>query len=79
MLCVTYIIIDNSFIGSTHDMSNKTTTKTLPSDPEFLLQYMDDIGSDYSDEGFDGYVEENESCSVSVGDVRTYAYWMWAL
>ena len=50
-------------------MSNKK--KTLPSDPELLLQYMDDIGSDYSDEGFDGYVEENESCGVSVDDVRT--------
>ena len=27
---------------------------------------VNEIGSDYSDEGFDGYVEENESCGVSV-------------
>ena len=44
MLCVTSIIIDNSFIGSTHEMANKKMT--LPSDPEFLLQFMDDIDGD---------------------------------
>ena len=30
------------------------TKKTLPSDAEFLLQYMDDMDSDCSDEDFDG-------------------------
>ena len=31
---------------------------TLPSDPEFLLQYMEDIDSDCSDDEFDGYVDD---------------------
>lgn len=49
-----------------HAMANK---KTLPSDPEFLLQYLDDMDSDFSDEDFDGYVEENnEGCEVSGND-----------
>lgn len=35
--------------------------RKLPSDPELLLQYMDEIDSDYSDDEFDGFVDENES------------------
>ena len=33
-------------------------SRTLPSDPEFLLQYMEDIDSDCSDDEFDGYVDD---------------------
>ena len=29
-----------------------------PSDPEFLLQYLEDMDSDMSDDKFDGYVEK---------------------
>ena len=32
----------------------------LPSDPKYLLQYMDDLDSDSSDEEFDGYIEDDE-------------------
>ena len=31
--------------------------RRLPSDPEFLLEYMDGIPSDDSDDDFDGYVD----------------------
>ncbi|KAL5510009.1 hypothetical protein EMCRGX_G005473 [Ephydatia muelleri] len=49
-------------------MANK---KTLPSDPEFLLQYLDDMDSDFSDEDFDGYVEENnEGCETQAGETE---------
>ena len=36
----------------------------LPSDPEFLLQYMEDMDSDVSDDEFDSYNEEqgNDVC-----------------
>eukprot|EP00731_Ephydatia_muelleri_P012876 Em0007g186a len=36
------------------------TKRKLPSDPEFLLKYMDDIDSDFSDDEFQGYVDEDE-------------------
>ena len=43
--------------------------KTLPSDPKFLLQYLNNMDSDFSDEEFDIYVEENnEGCKVSEND-----------
>eukprot|EP00731_Ephydatia_muelleri_P039227 Em1239g1a len=32
----------------------------LPSDPEFLLEYMENIESDISDDEFDGYIDEEE-------------------
>eukprot|EP00731_Ephydatia_muelleri_P013715 Em0007g1025a len=49
-------------------MANK---KTLPSDPEFLLQYLDDMDSDFSDEDFDGYIEENnEGCETQAGETE---------
>ena len=34
-------------------------SRSLPSDPEFLLQYMEDIDSDCSDDEFDGYVDDD--------------------
>eukprot|EP00731_Ephydatia_muelleri_P014240 Em0007g1550a len=36
------------------------TKRKLPSDPEFLLKFMDDIDSDGSDDDFDGYVDDDE-------------------
>ena len=42
----------------------------LPSDPEFLLQYMEDMDSDLSDDEFDGYVEEQGN-DVCVDEVTT--------
>ena len=33
-------------------------SRSLPSDPEFLLQFMEDIDSDCSDDDFDGYVDD---------------------
>ncbi|KAL5510065.1 hypothetical protein EMCRGX_G005538 [Ephydatia muelleri] len=36
------------------------TKRILPSDPEFLLKFMDDIDSDGSDDDFDGYVDDDE-------------------
>ena len=32
----------------------------LPSDPEYLLQYMDDLDSDSSGEEFDGYIDDDD-------------------
>ena len=32
----------------------------LSSDPEQLLQVMDDLESDYSDDDFDGYVDDDD-------------------
>ena len=32
----------------------------LPSDPKYLLQYMDDLDSDSSNQEFDGYIEDDE-------------------
>ena len=34
-------------------------SRSLPSDPEFLLQYMEDIDSDCSDDEFNGYVDDD--------------------
>ena len=34
--------------------------KSLPSDPEQLLQFMDDLDSDFSDDDFEGYIDEEE-------------------
>ena len=42
----------------------------LPSDPEFLLQYLEDMDSDLSDDDFDGYVEEQGN-DVCVDEVTT--------
>ena len=33
--------------------------KSLPSDPQQLLQFMDDLDSDFSDD-FEGYIDEEE-------------------
>jgi len=32
----------------------------LSSDPKYLLQYMDDLDSDSSNQEFDGYIEDDE-------------------
>ena len=41
----------------------------LPSDPEFLLEYMEKIESDISDDEFDGYIDEEEGvCSGGIGN-----------
>eukprot|EP00731_Ephydatia_muelleri_P013907 Em0007g1217a len=41
----------------------------LPSDPEFLLEYMENIESDISDDEFDGYIDEEEGvCSGGIGN-----------
>ena len=44
----------------------------LPSDPQFLLSYMEDLDSDDSDVDFDGYLsdnEENEMEEMNVSDM----------
>ena len=33
---------------------------SLPSDPQHLLQFMDDLDSDFSDDHFEGYIDEDE-------------------
>ena len=33
-------------------------SRSLSSDPEFLLKFMEDIDSDCSDDDFDGYVDD---------------------
>ncbi|KAL5510116.1 hypothetical protein EMCRGX_G005605 [Ephydatia muelleri] len=44
----------------------------LPSDPEFLLEYMENIESDISDDEFDGYIDEEEGvCSGGIGNNDT--------
>lgn len=45
--------------------------RKLPSDPEYLLKYMDDIDSDCSDEEFEGYVDDDED-AMDVSD--TYVH-----
>ena len=43
----------------------------LPSDPEFLLEYMENIESDISDDEFDGYIDEEEGvCGGGIGNNR---------
>ena len=44
-------------------------SRTLPSDPEFLLQYMEDIDSDCSDDEFDGYID-NEVIQALPGEMN---------
>jgi len=58
----------------------------LPSDPKYLLQYMDDLDSDSSDEEFDGYIEDDEEtirrrdedlrCGNEVNGVSDEQDWM---
>ena len=35
-------------------------SKSLSSDPEELLQFMDNLDSDFSDDDFEGYIDEDE-------------------
>ena len=48
----------------------------LPSDPEKLLQIFDDLESDYSDDEFDGYIdnddEEIQERMTRVGEIGSY-------
>ena len=49
-------------------------SRSLPLDPEFLLQFMEDIDSDYSDDDFDGYMyvdDVTETLPVEVNDGGT--------
>ena len=45
----------------------------LPSDPDFLLSYMAGIGSDESEDEFDGYLtdEDEPLCGQDSGDETT--------
>ena len=59
------------------------TKRKLPSDPEFLLKYIDDIDSDCSDDEFKGYVDEDEE-AMDVSDEYRIEYmnlevlvWRW--
>ena len=36
---------------------SNSTSQHLPADPKFLLEYMDSIPSEDSDDEFDGYVD----------------------
>ena len=44
----------------------------LPSDPEHLLEYMENVCSDSSDDEFDGYLSDEHSANIddSGGDGR---------
>ena len=48
---------------------------TLPSDPEYLLNLLDELSSDESEDDFDGYVtdssDEDRSAETSVGRKRS--------
>ena len=35
-------------------------SKSLSSDPEELFQFMDNLDSDFSDDDFEGYINEDE-------------------
>ena len=55
-------------------MASRKTT--LPSDPEYLLNLLDELSSDESEDDFDGYVtdssdEEDRSAETSVGRKRS--------
>ena len=55
-------------------MASRKTT--LPSDPEYLLNLLDELSSDESEDDFDGYVtdssdEEDWSAETSVGRKRS--------
>ena len=41
-----------------YNVTAMNRSRSLPSDPEFLLQFMEVIDSDCSDDDFDGYVDE---------------------
>ena len=43
--------------------------RLLPTDPVFLLEYMENIESDISDDEFDGYIDEEEGvCGGGIGN-----------
>ena len=51
-------------------------SRSLPLDPEFLLQFMEDIDSDCSDDDFDGYVDDvTERLPVEVAQQRRCCIW----
>ena len=55
-------------------MASRKTT--LPSDPEYLLNLLDELSNDKSEDDFDGYVtdssdEEDRSAETSVGRKRS--------
>lgn len=45
-----------------------THNKRLVSDPKFLLQFMEDIDSDLSDNDFDGYIDDENEAGENVRD-----------
>ena len=55
-LCI-YVSPSHVFINTEVKMA---CNQRLPSNPEFLLQFMKDIDSDLSDDDFDGYIDDNE-------------------
>ena len=42
-------------------------SKSLSSDPEELLQFMDNLDSDFSDDDFEGYIDEDEWLEERMG------------
>lgn len=40
----------------------------LPSDPEYLLEYLDALPSDSSDDEFDGYLSEEANIDIADND-----------
>lgn len=41
------------------------SSKRLPSDPDYLLNFLDELSSDDSEDDFDGYVTESDDCLES--------------
>ena len=46
------------FYASWCNVTAMNRRRSLPSDPEFLLQFMEDVDNDCSDDDFDGCVDE---------------------
>ena len=42
-------------------MACNNSSRDIPSDPEFILNYFDNLPSDESDSDFDGYVDDSAS------------------
>lgn len=55
--------------------SARSARTYLPSDPDFLLEYMAGVASDDSDDDFDGYLLSDEDPELDEGKIVYYLHY----
>ena len=55
--------------------SARSARTYLPSDPDFLLEYMAGVASDDSDDDFDGYLLSDEDPEFDEGKIVYYLHY----